>query len=143
MKFKVALIGFGYWGPKLARNIQNSNFFQIEYIVDKSKKNIDNEKKAFPLSKVISDYKKINNQKIDLVVISTPTKTHFQMASFFLKYTNVLVEKPLSLSIRQVNKLENLAKKLKNKLFVDYPFIFTGWIKMIKSKKEKKNMENS
>ncbi len=133
MKFKVALIGFGYWGPKLARNIQNSNYFQIDYIVDKSKKNIDSAKKAFPLSKVISDYKRINSQKIDLVVISTPTETHFQMASFFLKYTNVLVEKPLSLSMIQVNKLESLAKKFKNKLFVDYPFIFSGSIKHIKS----------
>ena len=133
MKFKVALIGFGYWGPKLARNIQNSNYFQIDYIVDKSKKNIDSAKKVFPLSKVISDYKRINTQKIDLVVISTPTETHFQMASFFLKYTNVLVEKPLSLSMIQVNKLESLAKKFKNKLFVDYPFIFSGSIKLIKS----------
>ena len=138
MKFKVALIGFGYWGPKLARNIQNSNYFQIDYIVDKSQKNIDSAKKAFPLSKVINDYKKINNQKIDLVVISTPTKTHFQMTSFFLKYTNVLVEKPLSLSIKQVIKLERLAKKFKSKLFVDYPFIFSGSIKMIKSIIDKK-----
>ena len=133
MKFKVALIGFGYWGPKLARNIQNSNYFQIDFIVDKSKKNIDIAKKDFPLSNVINDYKKVDSQKVDLVVISTPTKTHFQMASFFLKYTNVLVEKPLSLSMRQVDKLESLAKKLKNKLFVDYPFIFSGSIKMIKS----------
>ena len=138
MKFKVALIGFGYWGPKLARNIQNSNYFHIDYIVDKSKKNIDSAKKNFPLSKVISDYKRVNNQKIDLVVISTPTKTHFQMASFFLKYSNVLVEKPLALSMGQVNKLESLAKKFKNKLFVDYPFIFSGSIKLIKNIIDKK-----
>ena len=55
------------------------------------------------------------------------------MWSFFLKYSNVLVEKPLSLSMKQVNKLESLAKIFKNKLFVDYPFIFSGSIKMIKS----------
>ena len=138
MKFKVALIGFGYWGPKLARNIQNSNYFQIDFIVDKSKKNIDIAKKDFPLSNVINDYKKVDSQKVDLVVISTPTKTHFQMASFFLKHTNVLVEKPLSLSLRHVNKLESLAKKFKNKLFVDYPFIFSGSIKIIKNIIDKK-----
>ena len=38
MAFKVALIGYGYWGPKLARNIQNSNNFEINHIIDKSKK---------------------------------------------------------------------------------------------------------
>ncbi len=138
MKFKVALIGFGYWGPKLARNLQNSNYFQIDYIVDKSKKNLDIAKKTFPLSKLINDYKRINIQKVDLVVISTPTKTHFQMASFFLKHTNVLVEKPLALSLSQVDKLEKISKKFRNKLFVDYPFIFSGSIQIIKDLIDKK-----
>jgi predicted dehydrogenase len=41
MTFRVALIGYGYWGPKLARNINNSNIFQIDYIIDNSKKNLD------------------------------------------------------------------------------------------------------
>ena len=36
--YKVAIIGYGYWGPKLARNFQNSNYFNVKYIVDKSKK---------------------------------------------------------------------------------------------------------
>ena len=46
MIYKVAIIGYGYWGPKLARNIQNSNDFQIDYIVDTSKKNLINAKKS-------------------------------------------------------------------------------------------------
>tara|TARA_B100000579_G_scaffold318208_1_gene267736 strand:- start:238 stop:1161 length:924 start_codon:yes stop_codon:yes gene_type:complete len=138
MNYKVALIGYGYWGSKLARNIQNSNYFQIDYIVDKSKRNLEIAKKNFPLSKLINDYKKINNHKIDLIVISTPTKTHFQLASFFLKKTNVLVEKPLSLSLSQVIKLERLSKKFNYKLFVDYPFIFSGSIHIIKKLIDKK-----
>ena len=32
--YNLALIGYGYWGPKLARNIQNSNHFKIKYIID-------------------------------------------------------------------------------------------------------------
>ena len=38
MTFRVALIGYGYWGPKLARNINSSNMFKIDYIIDSSKK---------------------------------------------------------------------------------------------------------
>ena len=41
MIYNVALIGYGYWGPKLARNIQNSNKFQIHSIVDTSIKNLE------------------------------------------------------------------------------------------------------
>ena len=106
MNMKAALIGYGYWGSKLARNIQNSNNFQIDYIIDNSKKNLDNAKKSFPLSKFYLDYKKLNTSDIDLVVISTPTKSHYHLAEYFLKYTNVLIEKPLSLKKKHVIKLE-------------------------------------
>jgi len=132
MIYKVALIGFGYWGPKLARNINSSNNFKIEYIIDNSKKNLDKAKKDFPLSKKLQNYKYVNKDIIDLVVISSPTKTHFNIASYFLKYCNVLIEKPLSLNLKDVIKLEKLAKTNNKLLFVDYPFIFSGSINYIK-----------
>ena len=53
MNMKAALIGYGYWGSKLARNIQNSNNFQIDYIIDNSKKNLDNAKKKFSTFKIL------------------------------------------------------------------------------------------
>ena len=136
--YNLALIGYGYWGPKLARNIQNSNRFKIQYIIDTSNKNLKLAKKDFPLSKLIKDFKKLDTTNIDLVVISTPTKTHFHMANYFLKNTNVLIEKPLSLRLNDVLNLERKAKKFNNKLFVDYPFIFSGSIRYIKEIIKKK-----
>ncbi len=145
MAFKVALIGYGYWGPKLARNIQNSNNFEINHIIDKSKKNLEIAKRSFPLSKFSTNFKDIDKDKIDLVVISTPTKTHYQLTKYFLKYSNVLVEKPLALKLKDVKNLEFLSKKSKYKLFVDYPFIFSGSInyikKILKNKKYGKLIE--
>ena len=133
-KFKVSIIGYGYWGPKLARNFQNSNFFNLTSIIDISKKNLIKAQRDFPLAKIGNDYKQsLNKLNISLVVISTPTKTHYQIAKYALeKKINVLVEKPLSLSIKEVKILENLAKKNKVLLFVDYPFLFSGSIKYIK-----------
>ena len=130
--YKVALIGYGYWGPKLARNIQNSNHFEIKSIIDTSEKNLNNAKKDFPLSNSLKNYRLLDLSKIDLVVISTPTKTHFKMANYFLNYTNVLIEKPLALNLKEVSSLEKKSKKLRNQLFVDYPFIFSGSINYIK-----------
>ena len=40
-------------------------------------------KKNFPLSKLLNNYRKLDTSKVDLVVISTPTKTHYQLASYF------------------------------------------------------------
>ena len=132
MTLKVAIIGYGYWGPKLARNIQNSNNFDIKFIIDTSLNNLNKAKKNFPLCQCYKDYRKLDSKKIDLVVISTPTKTHFKMANHFLNKTNVLIEKPLALKLNDVVKLEKLSLRKKKKLFVDYPFIFSGSIKYLK-----------
>lgn len=131
MTYSIAVIGYGYWGPKLSRNFQNSNDFNINYIVDNSKKNIETAKKNFPLAKFYNDFRKLDCSKIDLVVISTPTKTHYKMAKFFLNCTNVLIEKPLALKLKDVAELENISKKTGKLLFVDYPFIFSGSINYI------------
>ena len=45
---------------------------------------------------------------------------------------HILVEKPLSLSLKQVNKLNKIAKFKKRMIFVDYPFLFSGTINYIK-----------
>ena len=133
-KIKVSLIGYGYWGSKLARNFQNSNFFNIVSIIDTSQKNLSKAKRDFPLVRAFKSYKDILKIKnTSLVVISSPTKTHSQIAKFALRNAkHVLVEKPLSLSVNDVSKLENLAKKNKKLLFVDYPFLFSGSVNYIK-----------
>jgi len=143
-KIKVAIIGYGYWGSKLARNFQNSNFFNLISIVDLSQKSLNNAKKDFPLAKIDKNYKNILRLKnISLIVISSPTNTHSEIARFFLNNEkNVLVEKPLSLSLNDVIKLEKLAKKKQKLLFVDYPFLFSGSIKYIKKLIQSKKFGN-
>jgi len=143
-KIKVALIGYGYWGSKLARNFQNSNFFNLVSIVDISEKNLNKAKKDLPLANTIKNYKDILKVKnVSLIVISSPTKTHFEIARFFLGNSkHVLVEKPLSLSLNNVSELEKLAKKKKRQLFVDYPFIFSGSINYIKGVIQSKKYGN-
>ena len=133
MTFRVALIGYGYWGPKLARNINNSNNFKIKYIIDNSKKNLDKAKIDFPIAKFLKTYNSLKKNDIDLVVISSPTKTHYKIAKHFLDFSHVLVEKPLSLNSKDIVELERKAKKNNKLLFVDYPFLFSGSINFIKT----------
>ena len=132
MIYNVAIIGYGYWGPKLARNVNNNDKFKIKYIIDYSKKNLEKAKKDFPLSKLSTNYTNIKKVDVDLVIISSPTKTHYSIARYFLKFTNVLVEKPLSLKTKEVLDLEKISKKNNYLLFVDYPFIFAGSTNYIK-----------
>jgi len=138
MKYKVAIIGYGYWGPKLTRNFNNSNNFEIKYIVDLSNANLNKAKENFPLSKTLRNYKELSKKKLDLVVVASSTQSHYKISKYLLNFTNVLVEKPLCLSVKQVSDLEKKAKNNDKLLFVDYPFIFSGSITFL-SKVIKKN----
>jgi len=132
MKLKAAIIGYGYWGPKLARNFLNSSKFQINYVVDNKPNNLIKAKNEIPLAIGLNNLDEIKAQNLDLIILSTPTMTHFKLVKKFLKFTNVLVEKPLSLNLKHTRELEKIAKKSKNLLFVDYPFIFSGSTNFIK-----------
>lgn len=133
--YNISIIGYGYWGRKLARNFQNSSNFKILSIADKKKVNLSSIKKNYPSVNCFSDHKNaIKNDLLDLIVISTPTSTHYNIAKFALENSkNILVEKPLSLSLKQVNKLNKIARSKKKMIFVDYPFLFSGTINYIKN----------
>lgn len=138
--YNICLIGYGYWGEKLARNFSNSEFFNLVSIADTNKKNLILAKKKYPLIDLYKNYKiGIKDSSIDLVVISSPTSTHFQIAKYALESDkHILVEKPLSLSLKEVNKLNKISQLKRKHIFVDYPFIFSGTIKYIKKIIKKK-----
>ena len=127
-KVNVLLIGYGYWGPNLARNIDNSNDYNLISICDSSKKQFSKIKKIYPKVKILDDYKKaIMQTGINLVVIATPTKTHYQIAKYALQNDkHILVEKPITQSSKELRSLYKIADKKKKEIFVDYPFLFSG-----------------
>ena len=142
--YNVCLIGHGYWGEKLARNFNNSEFFNLVSIVDIKKRNLNLAKKKYPSIDLNKNYiDAIKNSLLDLVIIATPTSTHFKIAQFALENDkHILVEKPLSLSLREVKKLNKIAKRKKRHIFVDYPFLFSGTINFIKKIIDKKEYGN-
>ena len=99
-KFNVLVVGFGYWGPILSRNIQANLRFNIYSICDSNSSNLNKAKNIYPSCFFYSSFQKaLNNCKIDIVVISSPTNTHYKFAKMALKKKkHVLCEKPLSLN---------------------------------------------
>lgn len=133
-KINVILIGYGYWGPNLARNINNSDNFNLIGICDINKKNLLKAKKKYPKINIFKDYKKaIKKEKIELVAIASPTSTHYKIAKFSLNNNkNILVEKPITLKLKDLNSLYKISEKVKKNIFVDYPFLFSGATELIK-----------
>jgi len=138
--YNVCLIGHGYWGEKLARNFNNFEFFKLNSIVDKKSYNLNSAKKLYPNIKLYKDYRNaIKKSFADLIIVSTPTSTHYKIAKYALESEkHVLVEKPLCLNLSEVKELNKIAKKKKKFIFVDYPFLFSGTISFIKKLIQKK-----
>ena len=131
----VCVIGFGYWGPNLCRNFVNAPGYNLKSICDNNKINLQKAKKNYPSTSIYLNFNEaINKNKYDLVVLATPTSTHFKIASLVLKKKiNILVEKPLCLNLKDHIKLNKIAKKNNVKIFVDFPFIFSGSVQYIKN----------
>ena len=132
--YSTCLIGCGYWGNNLYRNFQNSNSFRVTTIVDNNNLKLISIKRKNPTVKSYNNYKKaIKKSDVDLVVISTPTTTHFKISKYALENSkHVLIEKPICLSVKQVKILNKIAKRKKKLIFVDYPFLFSGSINYLK-----------
>ena len=141
-KYNILLVGFGYWGPILARNFQSNLIFKIHAICDTNKNNIKKAKNIYPNSFFFNDYRKaIRNSNVDIVIISTPTNTHYKIAKFSLEnMKHVMCEKPLCLKLDEVKKLVSISKKNKKFLFVDYPFIYSESVNYIKKIIKKKTL---
>lgn len=135
-----ALIGYGYWGPNLARNIARSSSYDLGWIVDLDDKNLQLAKESYPWIQVSNDASQVLAQEdVDLVIIATPVSTHYSLASAALKANkHVFVEKPLTDNYGQAQALHVEATARNLVLMVDHTFIFTGAVKKIEELLEEK-----
>jgi predicted dehydrogenase len=77
--------------------------------------------------------KLIDNPLVDLVAISTPVSTHFDLAMRALRAgKHVLVEKPLTRNSEDGLRLIEEADRRGLQLFVDHTFIYTGSVRKLR-----------
>jgi len=108
-KIRIGVIGLGYLGKFHYQKYKASKLVKLTSVVDT---NIDNH--ALVAEKSISKFKKYQDivDHVDAVSIVTPTSSHFKIAKYFLeKNIHVLLEKPMTETVAQAKKLNNIAKK--------------------------------
>lgn len=133
-KIKIGIVGFGYWGPNLARNFAASDFYDLAWIADISEKGRTAAQKFYPLAKTTDRYKDIlDDASVELVAIATPTKTHHQIAKDALfAEKHVLVEKPMASSSAEAEELVKISRNKKLVLAVDHPFLYSAPVRKLK-----------
>jgi predicted dehydrogenase len=127
------VIGYGYWGPNIVRNLTSLEDSRVLAIADMSASARMRAQKAYPGINVTSDaLDVILSPKIDAVAIVTPVWTHYQLAKTALENgKHVFVEKPFTSNAAQAEELIYLAQKKNLKIMVDHTFLFTGAVKKI------------
>ena len=130
---KVAIIGYGYWGPNLLRNFWKNSNFQVTHVIDSQRSRLNLVKRDYPTITTSTNYEDvINDSSIDCIAIATPVYSHYKLAKQALKSNkHVLIEKPLTNSYRTSKELIDLAKRLKRVLIVDNTYLYTSAIQKI------------
>ena len=131
----LAIIGYGYWGPNLVRNFASVGNCNLKLVIDSREERLALVKKAYAnvdVSKNVDDA--FSRNDIDAVVIATPVFTHYTFAEKALKAgKHVLIEKPMTSSVEEADKLIALATSLNKILMVDHTFLYTGAVQKMKS----------
>ncbi len=131
---RVGVVGYGYWGPRIARNFQGLNGCELSAICDKSSDALRRAKQSFPGVHTTSDLKDVLcSPQIDAVAVITPVWTHFELAKAALENgKHVFVEKPFTSTAAQAEQLIELAERKQRIIMVDHTFLFTGAVKKIR-----------
>jgi predicted dehydrogenase len=152
----IGVVGYGYWGPNVARNFNNCKGARLVSICDLNESRLKLAKSTFPFIETTSNPMDLmhsndiqavfsfiettsnpmdlmHSDDIQAVAIVTPVFTHYELAKAALESgKHIFVEKPFTSSTEQAEELINLALRKNLKIMVDHTFLFTGAVRKIR-----------
>nr|WP_239334707.1 Gfo/Idh/MocA family oxidoreductase [Frankia sp. CiP3] len=129
-----AVVGAGYWGPNLVRNLRGSSEFRLRWLCD-----IDSDR-ARAVAGSYGDVRAtdrlddiLDDPQVGAVAIATPAATHVDVALRALDAgKHVLVEKPLASSVAEGRKLVDAAESRGLVLMCDHTYCYTPAVMKIR-----------
>jgi predicted dehydrogenase len=134
MSLRVALVGYGHWGPNYARICSELPGTELVGICELDSRRLQRAKDRYPHLQGYNDAREVlKNHDIDAVVISTPASTHYELARMFLEGgRHILLEKPMALEVGQCESLAELSERKKRVLMVGHTFLYNSSIRKMK-----------
>jgi predicted dehydrogenase len=131
---RIAVIGYGYWGPNLVRNFAMGPRTKVVAIAEPAAGRRQVAQAQYPHIRVVEDPAAvIADPEVDAVAIATPIFTHHGLAKRALEAgKHVVVEKPMAASVAEAEELVALAASAKRVLMVDHTFVYTGAVRKIR-----------
>ena len=131
---RMGVIGYGYWGPNIVRNLRGVDGCEVAAVCDRSPGALTRVAQAYPEVATTRDASELmTSPKIDAVAIVTPVHTHFPLAKSALQHgKHVFIEKPFTATTAQAEELIELAARRNLTIMVDHTFLFTGAVRKIR-----------
>jgi len=120
---RFGVIGWGYWGPKIARNLNSLPNAMVTMVADQDARRLAPLAVNQSWVKTTTLPEDVFRSDVDGVIIATPVRTHYQLAKKALLHDkHVLVEKPLTADVMEAEELVALAQEQRRVLMVGHTF---------------------
>lgn len=131
---RIALVGCGYWGPKVIRAAASLPEVEIAALVDRELSLAEGVQRHFPAARIESSLSEVlTDETIDAVIIATPPETHVELAAEALAAgKHALVEKPLALTADDCRTLGAQALDAGLTLMVGHTFRFSPAVQHVR-----------
>jgi predicted dehydrogenase len=125
---RVAVIGLGYWGPNLVRNLATLDACSSVVVSDVDHRRVKATQSMYPFAEARVDYQAVlDDPDIAAVVVATPVPTHASLAAMALRAgKNVLVEKPLATTFDDARDLLELARSRRLLVMAGHTFLYSA-----------------
>jgi predicted dehydrogenase len=130
---RVGVVGCGYWGPYLVRNLHDMPDVDLVGVADRRPERLAYVLSAYPSVRAFPDHAELLAAGVDAVVLATPIETHHPLArEALLAGKHVLVEKPLAGDVAEAEELIRLAEAAERTLMVGHTFLYNPAVRELR-----------
>jgi protoporphyrinogen oxidase/predicted dehydrogenase len=131
---RIGVVGVGYWGPNLVRNLAESVDFEIAHLCDLRSDALEAIAQRYPGIPCTTRFEEIlGDEHLDAVALATPVSTHHPLAKRVLESgKHAFVEKPLASSSKHALELTALAQANELVLMPGHTFVYSPPVRAIK-----------
>ena len=124
---RVAVVGLGYWGPNLVRNLFELASAEVVLVCDRRPEALEQLAKRYPSVRGTTTFSDVlDDPSVEAVAVATPIGTHLELARAALESgKHTLVEKPLAHSVAGALELARLASKQELVLVPGHTFLYS------------------
>jgi len=131
---RVAVVGLGYWGPQLVRNLYESPHAELVTVCDARPEPLAQIGRRYPGVAQTTDFAAVlADADVEAVVVATPISTHYPLARAALEAgKHTFVEKPLAGSLAEAEALTLLAREHDLVLMPGHTFLYSPPVQAIR-----------